>query len=421
MIRNLIAICVSVLAFTLPGHAAFEPAQVIPADNSEVASLSKITVKWPGEWFEGISYDICGKVVDASGQKVADITCEENFSYANAACDLILSEKITEPGTYTVYVDADAVQSEDEEWNQPFQLKYTVVDASLQSIKLESANPQNNSTVASLRTIKTFWSDRIKTINQDIKCEVLDSDGNKVSDVKVEKGVFSTDPITFTLSQEVVNDGTFKVVIPAGLLLTEDGIKSEAVTLIYTVDSSTAVTLTPLSINPENNSIIENLDEFSIVWDTEFDFDYEATGVGKVTDELGFTVATINCMADFMDADILVFVLSESLEEAGEYTVVIEAGAITDSNGAKNSEITLTYTINPNLTGIDNIEAASKCNVSVTGKCLNVEGYDAVTVVDLSGKTIAKSNGELSITLDSGIYIIDCSGEHGSKKYKVVI
>lgn len=301
MIRKFILTCIVAMACCSVANAAFSPKEIIPADGQEVASLSKVTVIWPGDWLEDVTFDECGRVEDEQGTRVATITCEENWGKDGAACDFILSEKISTPGTYTIYVDADAVQGEDEEWNEAFQLTYKVVSASDAKINLVSVNPENNAVVSMLSKIETVWSEEDLSINREMQCSVTDSEGEVVSEIEVSKGYFSSDPVTFTLSKSIETAGTYKVTIPAGVLETEDGVKSEAVELTYIVDPTAVIILHPVTVDPEDKATVSMLYKINITWDGEFDFDYEAEEVGKVTDELGTTVATLNCAADMLE------------------------------------------------------------------------------------------------------------------------
>lgn len=344
MLRLCITLCISLLASVFSAHATFNPLEIIPADKSQVSSLSSITVQWPGEWLGSVASGTCGKVTDEAGSVVATLTCEEDWGYLNAACNLILSEKITTPGKYSVYVDANTVFDEDEEYgNEAFTLQYEIVEGS-QEIKLLSANPENNSIVASLNTIKTYWSARISVVHTEVTGEVLDDENEKICDVTISR-VFSSDPVTLTLSETIVSPGKYKVIIPAGALESEDGSKSEECTLSYTVSESAATTLSPAEINPANDSVIACLAKITIVWNSEFDFGYEAEEVGKVTDESGNTIATLDCVADWMDENTLVFNLSQPVTEDGTYSVFIEAGKIVAADGSRNDDIELTYTI----------------------------------------------------------------------------
>lgn len=353
MIRFFTTVCIALMAAFIPAHAAMTYTEIIPAPDSKVASLSTITVLWSAEWLEDVASGQCGRVEDESGNQVATITCEEDYGYENAACNLILSETITTPGQYTVYVDADAAFDEDEEGNEAFSIKYEVVSATETSIELVSADPENNSTVTSLSKIETVWSYSISVINSDEAGEVVDENGDKVCDLTASMGVFSTDPITFTLSKTISDPGFYTVNIPAGLFETEDGVKSAECTLSYTVEEVPETPLLPTEIDPEDNSVMGHLNKFTIAWNADFDFGYEAEEVGRVTDENNITVATINCEADWMDTNVIEFTLSQPVIEAGTYTVTIEAGKIVAADNTKNEEITLTYTVDPSLVEVD--------------------------------------------------------------------
>lgn len=347
-------ICFSLFALVLPAKAAFYPLEIRPADNSQVPSLSTITVTWPGEWLEDVASGVCGKVENENGTEVATLTCEEDYSYEKPTCILTLSETITSPGQYTVYVNADTAFNEDEEGNDPFTIHYEIVEGSEAVIHLLSANPEDNSILTSLSTIETYWSEKISVLNSDAEIEVLDDNAEKVCGVTVSKGVFSTDPITLTLDETIKIPGKYTVIIPAGALETEDGMKSESCTLSYTISNSAETPLlNPVEINPADNSIIGHLYQFTIAWDSEFDFAFDAEDVGKVTDEFDITVATINCSADWMDENSIVFTLSQPISEEGTYTVSIEAGKIIASNGAKNNEVNLTYIIDPSMVEVN--------------------------------------------------------------------
>lgn len=355
MIRYFITLCTSLLVAVFTVHAEFNPSKIIPADKSQVASLSTITVIWPGEWLDGVAPGQCGKVEDESGKQVATLTCEEDYGYENAACSLILSEIITTPGKYIVYVNANTALNEDgDEGNEAFTIQYEVVSASEVAIELVSANPEDNSTVASLSKIETYWSAKISVVNSDVTCEVLDDKGLKVSGVTVSKGIFSTDPIVFTLDETIKLSGKYTVNIPAGVLESEDGIKSEASTLTYTVsESATIPLLNPTEINPANYSVIGHLYKFTIAWDSEFDFGFDAKEVGKVTDEYNTTIASINCSVDWWDENTIVFTLSQPISAEGTYIVSIEAGKIIAANGAQNDDINLVYNIDPSKVEAD--------------------------------------------------------------------
>lgn len=346
--RNyLITLCFSVLACIMPAHAAFAPERMLPADNSEVASLSTITVFWSGEWLEEVAAGECGVVENESGTKVATLTCEEDFSYETPACIFTLSEKITAPGKYKVSVNGNTVLSDEEKWNEPFEINYTIVENAQESIKLISVSPENESTITALNSIETFWSEKISIVNTEVQCEVFDNDEEKVCDVAVSKGVFSSDPVTFTLNEPIKPPGKYTLIIPAGALETENGIKSEAISLTYTVVESSSTLLSPVEITPEDNSVIGNLYKFTIAWNAEFDYDFEADEVGKVTDEFGITAATINCCADWLEENTIIFTLSQPISMEGEYTITIDAGSIIAADGSKNDEINIKYTVDP--------------------------------------------------------------------------
>lgn len=354
MTRSFILLSLILLTWALPVNADVKAVKIIPAADTKVSSLSTITVIWDAEWLEDVNSGICGRVEDENGTQVATLTVEENFSYEQAAFDLILSDEITTPGEYTVYVDADAIFNEDEVGNEPFTIKYTIVAGAQNSIRLESADPADNATVSFLSVIKTEWSETKNcTVNDEIECEVLNSDNEKVSGVSVSKGVFSTDPVIFSLDKRIDTAGTYKLIIPSGVLETTDGTKSEAVTLTYTVSPSSYEALTPIEIDPDDNTVLPYMSKFTISWKADFDFGFEAKEVGKVVDELGITVATINCYADFLEENIVIFEMSQPLSDEGEYTVTIDAGRIIASDGSKNNEIILTYTVDPSMIEAD--------------------------------------------------------------------
>lgn len=394
-------------------NAAFSPMEVIPTDGAEVASLSKITVVWPAEWLEEVAPGICGRVENATGDTVAQLTCEENYSYNNAACDFLLSERISDQGVYTVFVDAAAVMNEDEEESDAFQLTYRIIDSSDAVIRLVSAIPENNAVVASLSKIETEWSDRVKTVNTELECAVFDEKGTKITDVSVSKGYFSTDPVVFTLEKTIDTQGTFTLSIPSGLLVSEDGVKSEAVDLTYTVDAESAGSLTAVAIDPEDHSVVALMSKFSITWDADFEFGYEAEEIGQVIDEYGITVATLSCEADWLEDNVLICYLSSPLTEAGEYTVEINAGTITASNGLRNEAITLAYTIDPSKA-----ETNLKYWLSPTaGQIEGTEFPDVEFIFDeeiellVSEFTFESSNGDI-VTVPASLYYdtvtLDC-------------
>lgn len=338
-----------------------------PIEGSTVNEISVITcTTLPGKsddlW--GISQahrdDRHVYLKNADGQNVAEAKIgdiENGFS-------LTFTPAITEPGTYTVYLEdsvyfkgTDAYQGSEQN-PTPVEFKYTVVAAPTELAF--TVTPEDDSTISALDELVLKAEEDMYASETPIQA---------YANRKVYNGVLTVNPrnrkeayIVFTDNEgmPITDEATYTVTIPAGVIgdktwYDNDGLTGKcnvATTLYYTVGGASGdVTFTT---NPENGSKVETLSKITIT------FSASEVGVGDGMIQVkknGENVKRIDAEGVYESDDqwtTNVYEINYEATEDGVYTFEVPEGYFTDGNGDAIAGFTLTYTIGE-TTGINGI------------------------------------------------------------------
>ncbi|MCM1074480.1 MAG: hypothetical protein NC356_02290 [Ruminococcus sp.] len=222
-----------------------------PASGSIMQSLKQINLELTG------GDPVVG--IEFAGSEFVTIENENNETIANANIRnmndkyiLKPTTEITDPGTYTITVKAGALFGMDKTMtkvegteNAKFTISYTIVDSPV--VTFVSADPADNSKVATLKTINTVWTggESLALADESKTISVFNSDYETVATAALSK---TEDGFTLTLDKEITTSGTYTITINEGMIqaVTADakpiiGNVNSTVKLTYEVDETLAV------------------------------------------------------------------------------------------------------------------------------------------------------------------------------------
>ena len=174
---------------------------VVPADGSEVAELSSITVTYP-QWVCDYINETPFNVVDAESNVVTTASLTYNDNWEDVV--IVLEEPITAEGTYTITVPAGYIYSNEGYdpsaadkgvsngaiYNPEFTLTYTVKAASepINTFDYKSVDPANESVVKELGDITiTFPANVANEVTKTPISVINTEDGSYVGRVTEKK------------------------------------------------------------------------------------------------------------------------------------------------------------------------------------------------------------------------------------------
>lgn len=226
---------------------------VVPADGSEVAELSSITVTYP-QWVCDYINETPFNVVDAESNVVTTASLTYNDNWEDVV--IVLEEPITAEGTYTITVPAGYIYSNEGYdpsaadkgvsngaiYNPEFTLTYTVKAASepINTFVYKSVDPANESVVKELGDITiTFPANVANEVTKTPINVINTEDGSTVTTATLGFPLGEGhDKVVLKLAEAVKTNGTYTITVPEGYIYDyEDAICNPAFTLTYTVDT----------------------------------------------------------------------------------------------------------------------------------------------------------------------------------------
>ena len=226
---------------------------VVPADGSEVAELSSITVTYP-QWVCDYINETPFNVVDAESNVVTTASLTYNDNWEDVV--IVLEEPITAEGTYTITVPAGYIYSNEGYdpsaadkgvsngaiYNPEFTLTYTVKAASepINTFDYKSVDPANESVVKELGDITITFPANVANEVTDTPINVINSeDGSTVTTATLGYPLGEgNDKVVLRLTEAVKTNGTYTITVPEGYIYDyDDAICNPEFTLTYTVDT----------------------------------------------------------------------------------------------------------------------------------------------------------------------------------------
>ena len=245
----------TMFAITEPAGPAdtFVYTSVVPADGSEVAELSSITVTYP-QWVCDYINETPFNVVDAESNVVTTASLTYNDNWEDVV--IVLEEPITAEGTYTITVPAGYIYSNEGYdpsaadkgvsngaiYNPEFTLTYTVKAASepINTFVYTSVDPANESVVKELGDITITFPNWVTNEVNDTPINVINSeDGSTVTTATLGYPLGEGyDKVVLKLAEAVKTNGTYTITVPEGYIYDYDeAICNPEFTLTYTVDT----------------------------------------------------------------------------------------------------------------------------------------------------------------------------------------
>ena len=226
---------------------------VVPADGSEVAELSSITVTYP-QWVCDYINETPFNVVDAESNVVTTASLTYNDNWEDVV--IVLEEPITAEGTYTITVPAGYIYSNEGYdpsaadkgvsngaiYNPEFTLTYTVKAASepINTFVYKSVDPANESVVKELGDITiTFPANVANEVTKTPINVINTEDGSTVTTATLGFPLGEGhDKVVLKLAEAVKTNGTYTITVPEGYIYDyDDAICNPEFTLTYTVDT----------------------------------------------------------------------------------------------------------------------------------------------------------------------------------------
>lgn len=245
----------TMFAITEPAGPAdtFVYTSVVPADGSEVAELSSITVTYP-QWVCDYINETPFNVVDAESNVVTTASLTYNDNWEDVV--IVLEEPITAEGTYTITVPAGYIYSNEGYdpsaadkgvsngaiYNPEFTLTYTVKAASepINTFDYKSVDPANESVVKELGDITiTFPANVANEVTKTPINVINTEDGSTVTTATLGYPLGEgNDKVVLRLTEAVKTNGTYTITVPEGYIYDyDDAICNPEFTLTYTVDT----------------------------------------------------------------------------------------------------------------------------------------------------------------------------------------
>lgn len=343
--------------------------------------------------------------IEKDGKKIATakvIDIETANSEEASGFYITFSPAITEAGSYEVvlgdstYYVGEGYNAEPNE--KPVRLAYTIIAAPTQTIKLLEADPANESTLESLKTITvTFDQDiygsesPITALNQSTRTTIT---GIIVPSMTNSKQAIITLDKQLTTSDAGTWDGNWTVTIPAGIVGDKTWDESDYMTgavnaqaqLYYTIGSGSSEE-SIVTADPSDKSTVTSLKTITLTF-----VNYESAGNGMteelatVTDGNGTVLQSFDCNKPEFGAEWnqMVVSLTDKITADGTYTISFPEGFFTLNDTTNSPAFTLTYYIG-DAAGISGI---------------NTDAEGTPTIFTIGGQKVAKAN-------QSGIYIIN--------------
>lgn len=282
-------------------------------------------------------------------------------------------------------------------------------------LTLVSSNPADSAEVN--------WLDNLHlTFDQELtRCDgtytLTNAEGKVIRTGNLQAGATTTEA-NIIFSPRMESAGQYTLTIAAGAVAAGDATNEEIV-LHYNVIGRN--TFLPLTITPENDTEVESLDHIFLTF-AQNAVNNVSTDVLNVTNAEGEVVATATMYDNYYkttdrlpgstENDVVVQ-LSQTLTEAGTYTIVIPENKITQySPSTYNPEITLTYTV----TGTDTPEPPvdpedPKEDPYATFAYSNATPADGDTLNRVDAITFNFPDIVSAITKKQGFNVLNANGE----------
>lgn len=379
------------LSFSLNKETNYSvPEAVLNPAEGVVSSIEKVQITWPNEKTELLSLlkmfhaDLI--TVTYNGEKLEGWKIEWGWASKDDETDdqngnimyVNLGKKYTTPGVYTINLPKAIMWVSDQDGggsmdNPAYTWTYQVV-AEPQPLAAPTVEPAAGE-VTSLSTITLTWADDVVLETGETGGNVtLTLDGKEIEGLTLETAV-KDNVVTVKLSEEQTAAGTYALNVPEGYVLynTTDGYTyyNEAVNTEYTIAPSEVapgVLPQPTKVTPENSALVEELSMVTVAWENAevtLNPDCEEQ---PILSQLGGT-ETYYAEASISNGSL---VLEFTDIPKGAYSLVIPAGyvmATIDEVPYLSPEVTLTYGVNGESTGIESLKAAIE-----NGEVYNLQG-----------------------------------------------
>lgn len=339
-----------------------------PADEETVTELETIIIDFTQDKVDGIE---CG-IMSESYSKYVTLTCGEKVYGAknvkagyNGDYDkgVITFDKITQPGEYTLniaestfYDFARAEQSEDEDrfdGNPEITAKYIIkgAEAPTSPMAAYTIDPADGQTVESLASIKIAFTG-VNEIDQDTPIyATIKKDGQTVATATDfdYTGDNSIDINQWNAS--VTEPGTYVFTLPAGSFYDFDNESdlNPEITATYVIkgDEPAEPTMTNYTLDPADGDEIEMIDCVTVAFPDATEVEPADNADQIVIRKDGVVVATYDdCEPNAEIENGMIIYFDEPIEDEGEYTLEIPAGAFKDlANGSLNEAISAKYIV----------------------------------------------------------------------------
>ncbi len=307
-----------------------------PANGNTVASLSEIVFYFTnGDQVVNDVMPASGKVeVYKDGDKVGEVDPEVNWEDPDFS-HLYLYYTSTGDGVYSFVFPEGVIAVDGGNDSPEFTLSYVV------SAFGYTTDPSEEDAQESLSVINVTFSNTV-TFNSDKATANVSSNLPGSSTTGAITFDAESNTATITLAKEITDEGRWTIQIPEGAFSLASGETSDAIYLVYYVESSSSdITI---SADPEDGSTVESLSSIAI---TVNGVEYPAPGSGMVVVKKdGVEVAKVDLNLNYDDMDDPNLYITYSATEPGVYTFEIPEGAISDDDGEPiEQSFTLTYTI----------------------------------------------------------------------------
>ncbi len=323
-----------------------------------------------------------------------------------------LSETLTEAGVYTIKIAAGAIVANGGVVNEDIYLMYEVTGGQPAGITF---SPEDGAEVESLKEIIVSYPGGCHPSWNGV-AQLLDAEGNVVATAEAgdyipadkqadyDNWLWEPESALLTLSEEITKSGTYTLSLPAGFLVCGSNYDfSEEATATYIVVGAPA--LEYISVDPEVGSALSALEMVTVIFGEQVSVNAEVENPVVVTNRMGATFAEGSTLQSVMASRgrAVAVNLSETLTEAGVYTIKIAAGAIVANSGAVNEDIYLMYEVVGETAGFTfspedgaEVESLKEIIVSYPGGC-HPSWNGVAQLLDAEGNVVA--------TAEAGDYI----------------
>lgn len=283
------------------------------------------------------------------------------------------------------------------------------------SLMLVSSNPADGAEVQWLDNLHLTFDQELS--RGDGAYTLTNAEGKVIRTGNLQAGATTTEA-NIIFSPRMESAGQYTLTIAAGAVAAGDATNEEIV-LHYSVIGRN--TFLPLTITPENGTEVESLDHIFLTF-AQYAVNNVSTDVLNVTNAEGEVVATATMYDNYnktsdrlpgsTENDVVVQ-LSQTLTQAGTYTIVIPENKITQYNPSTyNPEITLTYTVTGTDTPeppVDPEEPEEDPYASFT--CTSATPADGDTLSRLDVVTLNFPDIVSAITKKQGFNVLNANGE----------